>query len=73
MNESPIRKFRKAANMTQSQLGKLAKLKQSRLSHYERLERLPDIFTARRLVRVFRAHGLDVSVDDIYPSGEQVA
>lgn len=65
---SPIRKYREQTGMTQGELAAKTGLKQSRLSNYERLERAPDIPTARIILRVLRSRGAKLaSIDDLYP------
>lgn len=53
-----IAKARKAAGLTQKQLGDKLKLPQSQIS---RIERNPDRTTVRTLKRIARALGVDVS------------
>jgi transcriptional regulator with XRE-family HTH domain len=65
---SPIRKYREQIGMTQLELAAKTGLGQSRLSNYERLERAPDIPTARIILKVLKSKGAKVaSIDDLYP------
>lgn len=67
--ESPIRKYRQQAGLTQIELAARAELNQSRLSNYERGERMPDIPTARRILAALRSSGAKIqSIDDLYPA-----
>lgn len=65
---SPIRKYREQIGMTQLELADKTGLAQSRLSNYERLERSPDVPTARVILKALKAGGAKVaSIDDLYP------
>lgn len=66
--ESPIRVHRELVGLTQLKLSEKTGLNQSRLSNYERLERTPDIETARLIFSVLKSLGAELSsADDLYP------
>ena len=62
-----IEKYRKEAGLSQTELGAPVGWKQSRISNYERSDRTPDIDDARTIVLAFAAHGVEVTLDDLFP------
>lgn len=64
-----IAEFRKAANLTQSEVAKLINKTQGGVGHYESGLREPSISTAKNIVKVFNDHGVSCSLDDVFPVG----
>lgn len=62
-----IKEFRQKINLTQSALAAELECEQTTVSNYENGFRSPDIETVKRLIAVFRRHGLDVGFDDLFP------
>lgn len=67
-----IRHFRQKANMTQQFLAEELSCQQATISNYEN-GRTPDLAVCRGIVGVFRRHGLDVELDDVFPAENSAA
>lgn len=62
-----ISEFRKAANLTQSELGALLKRSQGAVGHIETGRRQISIDTAKQLIKIFNDRGVVCSLDDVFP------
>lgn len=64
-----LAEFRKAANLTQSDIAKLINKTQGAFGHYESGFRKPPLRTAQEIVRILNNHGVTCSLDDVFPVG----
>ena len=62
-----IELYRKKAGLTQAELGESVGWKQARVSNYERNDRKPDVDAARLIVMAFSAHGVKLTLDQLFP------
>ena len=62
-----ISEFRKAANLTQTELGALLKRSQGAIGHIETVRRQISIDTAKQLIKIFNDRGVACSLDDVFP------
>lgn len=62
-----IQELRLAANMSQKELGTAVDLTQAAISLYELGKRLPNLRISRKIVNVFRAKGVECTIDDFAP------
>lgn len=63
-----IKEFRKIANITQKDLAKSINLSQGAIAHYENGNRRINIDTCRDITRFFKQNGLQISIDDLFPT-----
>lgn len=62
-----ISEFRKAANLTQAELGTLLQRSQGAVGHIETGRRQISVDTAKQLIRIFNERGVACSLDDVFP------
>ncbi|MBL4781761.1 MAG: helix-turn-helix transcriptional regulator [Porticoccaceae bacterium] len=62
-----IELYRKKAGLTQTELAKSVGWNQARVSNYERSDRKPDVDDARMIVMAFSAHGVKLTLDQLFP------
>lgn len=65
-----ISEFRKAANLTQTELGLLINRSQGAIGHIETGRRQVSMDTAKRIVKAFNSRGISCSLDDVFPIGK---
>jgi len=69
-----IEEYRKQAGLTQLEAARAAGWNhQSRWSGYERGDRTPGLDEARVIVSVFNRHGVECSIDEVFPRSDQAA
>ncbi len=68
-----IRKYRRAAGMTQTDLAAYLDCEQSTISNYERGDRTPGLDEIRLMVSAFKDRGVNTSIDDLFPEGQEVS
>lgn len=62
-----IRTFRERVGLTQSDLAKMVGCTRGAICHYETGRRGMDIDLCRTFIAAFRKHGIEVSLDDLFP------
>lgn len=62
-----ISEFRKAANLTQAELGSLLRRSQGAVGHIETGRRQISVDTAKQLIKIFNERGVACSLDDVFP------
>jgi len=62
-----IRIFRERVGLTQSDLAKMVGCTRGAICHYETGRRGMDIDLCRTFIAAFRKHGIEVSLDDLFP------
>jgi putative transcriptional regulator len=69
-----IRKLREAKGINQESLKRaLGWSHQSRVSHYERGERIGSINECREIVAALNSLGIDCTLDDVFPPQDKAA
>ncbi|MDR5859430.1 helix-turn-helix transcriptional regulator [Halomonas eurihalina] len=61
-----IRSLRAKAGMTQRELAEACGLGQSAIGNYEAGTRAPSLDVAQKIIEAVRAHGVDVSIEDLF-------
>lgn len=62
-----IRTFRERVGLTQSDLAKMVGCTRGAICHYETGRRGMDIDLCRTFIAAFKKHGIEVSLDDLFP------
>lgn len=62
-----IRTFRERVGLTQSDLAKMVGCTRGAICHYETGRRGMDIDLCRTFIAAFKKHGMEVSLDDLFP------
>jgi len=71
---SALAEYRKRANLTQGELALAAGLTQGAITHIESgRTSSPEIITLRKIAAALIEHGVDCSVDDIFPPDQEQA
>jgi putative transcriptional regulator len=68
-----IQKYRKKAGLLQAEMAAEMDMTQGAISHYELGTRTPDIAICNRMLEVIRAHGVDCTLDELFPATEWLA
>jgi len=65
-----IKHYREKARLSQEELGKALEEEktQGAMAHYEAGRRLPSLADCRDIVAVFNRHGVECSLDDVFPT-----
>ena len=63
-----LREFREQAGMTQSDLATVLDCTRGAICHYETGRRGIDASLCRKLINALKAHGVEVSFDDLFPA-----
>ncbi|QPB42197.1 helix-turn-helix transcriptional regulator [Rodentibacter haemolyticus] len=63
-----ISEFRKKINLTQQELAKEINITQGAIAHYETGRREPPINIAQRIISVMKNHGIDCTLDELFPA-----
>lgn len=62
---------RKKAGLTQQQLAVIVGITQAAIGHYEKLRRTPGLADSRRIVAALNDHGVDCTLDEVFPPEQE--